>query len=239
MATQQHYLVEIDNKLRSIEKGVSDALAHMDADKRGTLAKVRKTALGSRERLSGGGTLSESRVRELQDGVQRADEVWHQLHDRMTTQLAEYRAGHRDRTPDEVERSWSLLLNATQVLAESSAVLTMLPYESVAALETVKSEEVERVLDAIDAIRVLAADLHDSHSHWAAAYAEWIGNRSRNPARNAVRAARRTGIAQPSQKPLDFTTAWGASQLAIPPRPPAALVVSVNEDGSVEVAASD
>jgi hypothetical protein len=43
MATQQHYLVEINDKLQSIEKGVDEALSRMDDDKRGTLRQVRGT----------------------------------------------------------------------------------------------------------------------------------------------------------------------------------------------------
>ena len=61
--------------------------------------------------------------------------------------------------------------------------------------------------------------------------------RTHNPARNAVRAVRKTGVPKPAQLPLDDTTAWRAGQLAVPPRPPAALLMSLNDDGTVEVAA--
>ncbi|MDQ3631358.1 MAG: hypothetical protein M3417_08865 [Actinomycetota bacterium] len=43
MATQQHYLVEINDKLEGVQKGVDEVLSRMDDDKLGTLAKVRKS----------------------------------------------------------------------------------------------------------------------------------------------------------------------------------------------------
>lgn len=235
MATQQHYLVEINEKLQNIEAGVSELLAQMDGDKRGTLAQVRKVAASSRQRLTERGSLSDARVHEVQDGAQRADEVWHQLHDRMTRHLAEYRAG--ERSPDEVERSWAMLLYATQVLAETSAVLTALPYDAVVELEDATSEERERVMHAVECVRELAAALHEAHVEWSARNVEWHLQRTRNPARNVARAVRKTGVRKPAQLPLDDTTAWRVGQLAVPPRPPAALLMSLKDDGTVEVAA--
>jgi hypothetical protein len=235
VATQQHYLVEINEKLQSIERGVSEALSQMDGDKRGTLTQLRKVAANSKQRLDSGRSLSDARVRELQDGAQRADEVWHQLHDRMTRHLGEYRAGQRK--AGEVENSWAMLLYATHVLAENSAVLSALTYDSVAALEDASSEERERVLHALEQVRSLAGELLEAHLNWAAENAEWQFARTRNPARKAVRAVRKTNVPRPSQKPLDYTTAWRASQLALPPQPPGALVVTVSDDGTVAVGA--
>jgi hypothetical protein len=235
LATQQHYLVEINERLQSIEAGVSELLAQMDGDKRGTLAQVRKVAASSRQRVAEGGSLSDARVHELQDGAQRADEVWHQLHDRMARQLDEYRRGERSHA--EVEASWAMLLYATQVVAETSAALTAVPYDSVGQLEDATSEERERVLHAVDSVRELADALHDAHLHWSARHAEWRLQRTRNPARNVVRAARKTGVRKPAQQPLAPTTAWRATQLALPPQPPAALLVSVNGDATVAVVA--
>ena len=235
MATQQHYLVDINAKLQTIEAGVSEILASMDGDKRGTLAQVRRVVLSSRERLAEGHTLSEGRLRELRDGTHRADEVWHQLYDRMTRHLAEYRAGQA--TAEVVEGSWAMLLHATQVLGESSALLTSLPFDSVQALEDATPEERERVLHAVESVRGLAGELSVAHGHWAARNAEWRVSHTRNPARKAIRAARKTALPKPTATPLDFVTAWRVSQVAAPPQPPTALLLTVNEDGTVEMSA--
>ena len=235
MATQQHYLVEINTKLQTIEKGVSEVLSRMDNTTLGTLTNVHRTVLRSRERLDTGSVLSEGRVHELRDGAQRVGDVWHQLHERMKRHLSDYRAGTR--SADEVERSWGLLLHATQVLGETSALLSGLPYDTVASLEDATCEERERVLDVVENVRELAADLCATHRDWAARNADWDLRRTRNPVRMAVRAARKDRVVKPEQARLDDATAWRASQLAAPPQPPAALVVSVNEDGTLSIAA--
>jgi hypothetical protein len=235
MATQQHYLVEINDKLQTIEKGVSEVLSRMDDTTLGTLTNVHKTVLASRERLDTGRTLSEGRVHDLRNGAQRAGDVWHQLHQRMRRHLAEYRAGNE--SAEEVERSWALLLHASQVLSESSALLSAVPYDTVEALEDAASEERERVLDVVENVRELAAELHATHGDWAARNADWDLRRTRNPVRLAVRAVRKDVVVKPKQARLDDATAWRASQLAARPLPPAALLVSVNEDGTVGIAA--
>jgi hypothetical protein len=235
MATQQHYLVEINEKLQTIDKGVSEVVSRIDDAALGTLTHVHKTVLTSRERVDDGRALSEGRVQELRDGAQRAGEVWHQLHERMKRHLSDYGAGTA--SAGEVEGSWALLLHATQVVGESSALLSALPYDTVAALEDATSEERERVLDLVENVRELAGELHATHRDWAARNADWDLRRTRNPVRKAVRAARKDRVVKPEQARLDDATAWRASQLAAPPRPPAALLVSVNEDGTVAIAA--
>jgi len=234
MATQQHFLVEINQRLQSIEKGVSEVLSRMDDDKRGTLAGIRRTVESASDRLAGSGELPEGRARELRDSAQRADEVWHQLRERVARHLHEY--GEGARAAEEVEHSWAMLLYATQVLVEASALLTALPYDTVEGLEDAVSDERERVHHAIDGIRVLADQLHAAHLRWAADNADWHFRRTRNPVRQVARTIKGTRVPRPHQRPLDYATAWHASQLAAPPQPPAALLVSVNGDETVTVA---
>ena len=235
MATQQHYLVEINEKFEEVRKGVDEVLSRMDDDKLGTLSKVRKGVESSRERIAGGKGLSDARLEELHDDAQRANEVWHQLRTRMGRQLDEYRRGKA--TADDIERSWALMLHATQVLGESSALLTALPYDTVEALEEATSEERERVMHALDSVRELAGELHGEHLTWAALNADWHSRHTRNPARKAIRKVRGSALDKPDQGPIDHTTAWRASQIAAPLPAPAALLVTVHEDGTVEVAA--
>jgi hypothetical protein len=79
MATQQHYLVEISDKLEGIASGIEELLERDDDDKRGTLVHVENTVARSRERLEAHGSLSASRIQELRDGARDAGRVWHQL----------------------------------------------------------------------------------------------------------------------------------------------------------------
>ncbi|MDQ3631357.1 MAG: hypothetical protein M3417_08860 [Actinomycetota bacterium] len=153
----------------------------------------------------------------------------------MDRQLDEYRRG--DASAEDIERSWALLLHVTQVLGESSALLMSLPYATVEALEDATSEERERAMHALVTVRALAGELYGEHVSWSALMADWHARRTRNPARKAVRVVHRNRAIKPEQEPIDYATAWRASQIAAPLPAPAALLVTVREDGSVEVAA--
>src|SRR5262245_45752804 len=133
MATQQHYLVEISDKLEGIASGIEELLERDDDDKRGTLVHVDNTVARSRERLEEHGSLSASRVQELRDGARDAGRVWHQLRGRFRRHLTGYGEGETSR--EEVERSWELLLHATRVMTAASGLLTSLPFETVEELE--------------------------------------------------------------------------------------------------------
>lgn len=235
LATQQHYLVEINEKLASVEKGVGEVMALMDDDKRGILEEAEAFAERTRDRLAGGAELSDPALAELRRNLSAVNRVWFQLRTTVRRRLDDYRSGGAE--PRDVESAWDMLLRATHVLAECSALFVALPFGTVEELERVTAEEQERILDAVDAVRAIASELHAAHLHWSAANAEWLLARTRNPVRQAVRRARKTAVPKPQQPPLDYTTAWRASQLAVPPRPPAALLVAVNDDGTVDVAA--
>jgi hypothetical protein len=237
MATQQHYLVEINGKLEGIVRGVDEVLARMDDDKRGTLQDVDAAARFLRTRLAEGNPPSHARRTEFRAEVRDVDRVWHQLCERMGRHLAGYRRG--DLPADRVEESWAMLLHATQVLGSTSALLTELPYDTVGELEEATTEERTRILDAVEVIRGFADELHTAHLDWAAKKAEYDLRRTWNPARHAVRAVRRTRAVKPAQGPIDDITAWRASQLSAPSRLPAALLVSVRRDGAVTVHAVD
>jgi hypothetical protein len=66
MATQQHYLVEINDKLEGIATNIEEVLQRLDDDERGTLSHVAKTVEDSHARLADHGALSSGRVDEPQ-----------------------------------------------------------------------------------------------------------------------------------------------------------------------------
>lgn len=233
MATQQHYLVEINDKLTNIGRGVDRILATMDADKRGTLKHVESSVARARDRLADGHPPSPERRRELRDDVRDAERVWHQLHEQLAHQLHAYRSG--DATATDVELAWEMLLSATRVLGQASLLLTTLPYNTVEELETATAEESARVLPAVEQVRDRAVELRDMHAYWSVRKAEYVLSHTRNPVKKATRTVRKASVARPAQEPLPDATAWRVGQLAAPPAPPRALLLATHDDGTVEV----
>jgi hypothetical protein len=236
MATQQHYLVEINDKLEGIATNVDEVLQRLDDDKRGALSHVAKTVEDSRTRLAHHGALSSGRVDELRDATRDADRIWHQLHERFRRHLTGYGEGHATR--EDVEHSWELLLCATRVLTESSALLTALPLDTVEDLENTAFEERERVLDAITALQELAYEFAAWHLEFQKQWFQWDTFGSRNP---VVRKYRRTrglpSAAKPKTEMLTRAVAKQAAQLALPAPAPAALFITTHTNGEVSVMA--
>ena len=234
MATQQHYLVEINAKLDTMSKDVKETLGRWDDDKKGELNQAFKLARSAAGALADGKTLSSARVEELRRAIGRVDVVWHQLHQGVERRLDEYRTG-TGATSAEVEQAWSMLLHATQAVGELSAVLTAVPYATVQDLQDAAAEERERVQAALDELRRLSGELHAAHVSWSAEHVEWSLSRTRNPVTIAQRKLRKRTVARPACTPLDDIVAWRMSQLAAPPTPPAALLVTLRDDGDVRV----
>jgi hypothetical protein len=236
MATQQHYLVEISDKLEGIATNIEEVLQRLDDDKRGTLSHVAKTVEDSHARLADHGALSLGRVDELRGAARDADRIWHQLQERFRRHLTGYGEGHTTRA--EVERSWELLLCATRVLTESSALLTALPLDTVEDLENTAFEERERVLDAINTLQELAYEFAAWHLEFQKQRFQWDTYGSRNP---VVRKYRKTrGLPAPVKPKTEMLTSAvskQAAQLALPAPAPAALFITTHTNGEVWVMA--
>lgn len=235
MATQQHYLVEINAKLQGVESKLDEVLARMDDELLGTLGRVQEDVAASREQLADGRAPSPTRMAHLRDGVKDAATVWHKLDARVARLLKRYADG--ETTADELQVAWSLFLYAARVLGDASAVLTVLPYDDVGALEATAAEEQDRAARVFLHVRERARELRVAHSHWAARQAEYGLGLPESPTELVAQTVRRRRPAKPQQKPLDPSVVWHAGQIAAPPRPPKALVVTVNDDSSVNVAA--
>jgi hypothetical protein len=238
MATQQHYLVEINDQLESIASDVKTVLARDDADKSGWLTSTQDAVVRAREALADGKLPSPPALAELRDLVTQSTVVWNQLHGRLVSDLTAYRGSETPKQRAAVEKSWELLVTATRVLGEASAFLTTLPFESAAALESVIAEEQSRVRQMLQRFQAVARDVALAHIDWRRAWMEWEVFGTRNPVSRRVRRAR--GLPSPSSAPaqdmLHAQVARQAAQLARPFAPPAALLVTVRRDGSVVVA---
>jgi hypothetical protein len=234
MATQQHYLVEIDKKLDGIAKGVDEVLARDDDRTLAIFREVHDIVRDSRERFDVGDELSSARVQELHRLAGHARREWHVLYQRTHRLLNEYKTGATE--CEKVQEAWELLWVATDVLVEVSGLLTSLPYASIEDLLAASREEHDRVVDAVDDIRELAADMHGAHLQWRADWMQWRLYGSRNPITNRVRAIRNQPVLnKPAQQDLGHDLARQLRELLTPVAKPEAMLVTVNADGTVGV----
>lgn len=234
MATQQHYLVEIDKKLHGLAKGVDEVLAREDDRTLAIFREVLDIVRDSRERLDSGDELSSARVQEMHRLAGDARREWHVLHQRTRRLLNEYNNGDTER--EKVQEAWELLWVATQVLVEVSGLLTSLPCASVEDLLAASREEHDRVVDAVDDIRELAADMHAVHLQWRSDWLQWQTHGSRNAIKNRIRAIRKQPVlTKPAQQDLGYDLARQLRELITPVTEPEAMLVTVNADGTVDV----
>jgi hypothetical protein len=234
MATQQHYLVEIDKKLNGIAKGVDEVLAREDDRTLAIFREVHDIVRDSRTRLDAGDELSSARVQETHRLASDARREWHVLYQRTRRLLSEYKNGDTER--EKVQEAWELLWVATEVLVEVSGLLTSLPYASIDDLLAASREEHDRVVDAVDDIRELAGDMHAAHMQRRSDWIQWRLHGSRNPLTNRIRAIRNQPVlTKPAQQDLGYDLARQLRELITPVAEPEAMLVTVHVDGTVDV----
>jgi hypothetical protein len=234
MATQQHYLVEIDKKLDGIAKGVDEVLAREDDRTLAIFREVHEIVRDSRDRLDAGDELSSARVQEMHRLAGDARREWHVLHQRTRRLLNEYENG--DTKPEKVQEAWELLWVATEVLVEVSGLLASLPCASIEDLLAAGREEHDRVVNAVDAVRELAGDMHAAHMQSRSDWIQWQLRGSRNPVTNRIRAIRNQPVlTKPAHQGLGHDLARQLRELITPVAEPEAMLVTVNGDGTVDV----
>ena len=234
MATQQHYLVGIDKKLDGIAKGVDEVLARDDDRTLAIFREVHDIVRDSCDRLDAGDELSSARVQETHVLASDARREWHVLHERTRRLLNEYKSGDTGR--ERVQEAWELLWVATEVLVEVGGLLTSLPCASIEDLLASSREERDRVVDAVDNICELAADMHAAHLQWRSDWLRWQTHGSRNPITNRIRAIRKQPVlTKPAQLGLGYDLSRQLCELITPVAQYEAMLVSVNADGTVDV----
>ena len=234
MATQQHYLVEIDKKLDGIAKGVDEVLARDDDRTLAVFREVHDIVRDSRERFDAGDELSSARVQEMHRLAGDARREWQVLYQRTRRLLNEYKNGDTGR--EKVQEAWELLWVATEVLVQVSGLLTSLPCASMDDLLAASREEHDRVVDAVEDIRELAAAMHAAHLQWRSDWMQWRVHGSRNPITNRIRAVRKQPVlTKPAQQGLGYDLARQLRELITPVAEPEAMLVTVNADGTVDV----
>jgi len=245
MATQQHYLVEISGKLSAVDAKLDELIARDEDRMVSTFEKARDLAARVEAALTEGEQPSANRVRELGDQMYRVDDDWGELLLRTKRLLRTYRAGDgknqkaKESSADAVNTSWSLLLRATQALAEVSTAFAALPQHDQQAAETLRLEESTRISERLEHLRDVAEDLFLAHAKWQAGHTVHKINHTNNPVERVRRKLTNSELAklEAGPGPLDSDLADIANQLSHQSRAPAAMLVEVRGDGTVLVSA--
>jgi hypothetical protein len=243
MATQQHYLVEISGKLSAIDSKLDELIARDEDKKLSAFNKARSLAAEAQDAIAAREPLSPDRIEELGDHMHRVDDDWRELLQRTERLLETYRAGGGDTGTDkgkaaaDVNASWSLLLRATQALAEARTAFAALPQDDAAIAQALRREESERVAGCLDDLRELAEQLHSAHALWQAGRTIHELSRTRNPVELVRRKLTRSEL-EAGPGPLNAELADIADRLAQPTEPPSSMLVEVRRDGTVLIAAA-
>jgi len=239
MATQQHYLVDISEKLAGIDAKVDEVLARLDDDDKAALLVASKLAARTAGAMERGETVSADRVRQLRSAADSADVVWHSLLGRAQRHVAAYRTGKA--SVEDVELSFALLLEATFALVACADVTAALPHFERLELDAITREEEERVIGAITELRALGDGLCDANSEWAAQWAAYWHERGEKTNLIAIEWQHRRPIKRlrkPRQKLLGTQTVTRCRDLTTDAPQLDAVLVEITEDGRVRVGAA-
>ncbi|MET0604613.1 MAG: hypothetical protein ABW167_21695 [Baekduia sp.] len=204
--------------------------------------KARELAVNVEAALAQGEQPSANRVREVADQMHRVDDDWRELLLRTKRLLQAYRAGGgtdqkaKKKSAGAVNSAWSLLLRATQALAELSTAFAALPQHDQQAAETLRREETARIAERLDDLRDIAGDLFLAHAKWQADHTVHKINHTNNPVER-VRRKLTSSTLEAGPGPLDSALADIADQLSQQAETPAAMLVDVRADGTVLVSA--
>ena len=179
MATQQHYLAEISEKLEGIQQGV-DELKELHSDDRigklkaisGLAARVQAAAERDRK-------LAPHQLDQLRHKTTDAEEVWNQALTTARRHVEQYEAG--EAKPEDVTKSFAMLAYAIQVLGQCSSALMALPYATEGELEAVLAEEHDRLYPTLPEFLKLCDQLLHASEHWEAKQLEYDARRPKNP----------------------------------------------------------
>lgn len=179
MATQQHYLAEISEKLEGIQQGV-DELKELHSDDRigklktisGLAARVQAAAERNRK-------IAPHQLDQLRNKTTDAEEVWNQALTTARRHVEQYEAG--EAKSEDVTKSFAMLAYAIQVLGQCSSALMALPYATAGELEAVLAEEHDRLYPTLPEFLKLCDQLLHASEQWEAKHPEYDARRPQNP----------------------------------------------------------
>lgn len=233
LATQQHYLVEINDKLAGVEGAVTELLARLTDDKRAKVEELREEATRIRSRLASGETVSAGTIEEM---LFDAGVVQKSLAATAERAANDYLVG--ESTANQAEEAFTLALFAAQTLADLSGLLVSLPAASTGELQRRLDTEWARLEPRRERLRAVAATLSRGHHHWRMHQAIYEERRPRHVVARSVNrlSPLNMGEKPPRGLPLSADGVHRAeSLLDLPPPAPESVLVEVT-DGTVRVA---
>ena len=234
MATQQHYLVEINDKLAGVAKGVDEVLARQSDEKRSDVEELRDEAARIRAKIAQARPVDPD---QLENYLHNAGRVQREL--ALTAERASENYLKGEIPAQEAEDAFRLALFAAQTLSELSGVYVSLPSPSAHELQFRLDAELARLEPRRELLRGIARTLNRAHRGWAM-HATIYENEKRPSARvlqgfNKV-SPKKLGGEPPPAIPLSAESAGqvrGLLELSAPA--PESLLVEIC-DGEVRVA---
>jgi hypothetical protein len=161
MATQQHYLVEINDKLADLSGGVDEILARQSDEKRSDVEELRDEADRVRHKIEQGRPVDPG---QLEHYLHNAGRVQREL--ALTAERAADNYLQGKVSAREAEDAFRLAMFAAQTLAELSGVLVSLPADSVEELQSRIDGEFARLEPRHELLRGIARTLNRAHRGW-------------------------------------------------------------------------
>jgi hypothetical protein len=234
MATQQHYLVEINDKLADLGKGVDEILARQSDEKRSAVEELRDEAARIRSKIGQGRRVDAD---QLEQYLHDAGRVQREL--ALTAERAADNYLKGEVSAQEAEDAFSLAMFAAQTLAELSGVYVSLPSRSAEDLQFRLDGEFGRLEPRRELLRGIARTLNRAHRAWAA-HSLIYEERKRPRARvlrefNKISPKKIGGEAPPAVPLSDVGAELVSSLLALSASQPESLLLEIG-NGEVRVA---
>ena len=243
LATQQHYLAEISDKLEGIKQSVDEIKALHEDDRIGILNQVIEFSARVKNAADRDGKVAPHQIAQLRDRAVRAEEVWHQALETTKRQVEQYETGEAE--PKDVQRSFCVLAYAVKSLSECSEALMTLPYSTADEFDAVLTEERDRLYPMLPQFQTICQNLLHASEKWQAESLAYDERRPKNPVARKLRIPpmevhTERGFtfqlhAKPRAKPLTETDTarlrgliWGTNE-----KSPPTLVAEVDTDGTV------
>jgi hypothetical protein len=234
MATQQHYLVEINDKLADLGKGVDEILARQSDEKRSAVEELRDEAARIRSKIEQGRPVDPD---QLEQYLHAGGRVQREL--ALTAERAADNYLKGELPAQEVEDAFSLAMFAAQTLAELSGVYVSLPSRSAEDLQFRIDGEFGRLEPRRELLRGIARTLNRAHRAWEM-HSSIYENEKRPRARvlqefNKISPKKIGGEAPPAIPLSDAGAKLVRSLLALSAPEPESLLLEIG-DGEVRVA---
>ena len=234
IATQQHFLVEINSRLAGIEGRVDELLARDTDTKLAELHELREEAKRASASLARGIPPTEA---ELRQWLHRAGVIRKELARRAERASRKYLTGELPAV--DADEAFALAAVSVQVLAELSSVYGALPMDSPDEMSHRLGAENSRLEPAQEMLRAIASTLDVAHHRWEMQHAIYEKRRPRARVVQGVNkvSPMKLGVPEPEGIPLSPEGAERTQKVLGLCRPASeSVLVEIGAGGEVRVA---